>query len=261
MMLSSAKILFVLLLVVCFRSTATASLSKIDVSDSKDTTVSTRSSSNLPTTSSRLGRSLISAHDFDSMVRGRRPFRTLQESSSSLPPCSDTCTGNVNVYYGSCPPLSTRNYVNNNWCVADESISRGSIQGSEVCCDDDASDCCQLTAGGYAVTITILIAIIAGITICSCACCSCCPLYSKLCCAPRGQPSAVGGGGGVVGPSAAAAPMVNTGSYATAVPATTATDYATIVPATTATAVPTPDAKVYSVTGVEMMSSSTSGKS
>jgi hypothetical protein len=61
-----------------------------------------------------------------------------------------------------------------------------------ICVGLEASDCCKLSPGGkvvYAVTCLFLVAVILGIVACSCACCRCCPWYSKMCCAPKDQPT------------------------------------------------------------------------
>jgi hypothetical protein len=51
--------------------------------------------------------------------------------------------------------------------------------------------CCELSGGGYAVYILILVAIVGGIVAGSCACCPCCPWYEKMCCAARARRAAL----------------------------------------------------------------------
>jgi hypothetical protein len=58
-----------------------------------------------------------------------------------------------------------------------------------ICYGLEASDCCKLSPGGGVLIAVILLAFVLGIVACSCACCRCCPLYSKMCCAPKDQPT------------------------------------------------------------------------
>ena len=90
------------------------------------------------------------------------------------------CSLSDNLYSGDCPGLSSRK--EDSWCA-------GTAFG-DVCCAEGESGCCEATPGGVVLSVFV---IIASIVFCSCACCKCCPLYEKLCCAPKdGSASAQG---------------------------------------------------------------------